>query len=306
MLSKANNFALPSGVLKYGVEQDFSRLNNYINDLIEELDIMQQNQPVKASILSRIISVFNHPGVIKFCLYGVIIAWAFALGGGYLFAQLNPGGYSLLRNYISDLGSLHYTPLPNFLNNGLMLTGTFMVPTALYLRRFLSPAGDTNWFRKIFSYIILCVYMVGSIGIFLTGVISEDVGAKWDALFGMPFPNYAWHDFVSDLAFYSFIGNGFLIFLLLEIFPSILEKHMGVTRKRSIIIRVLLGIDVFIICPVFFAIFWTSYPDMIVFGMFSSFWEWCLVLSYTAWQIPLVLLLINTQRKIHQNMAAGS
>ena len=274
---------------------------------------MDPEPPTKVSRLSRIGLTLRQPAVIRFCLYGVIVSWVVALGGGYLFAQLDPAGpgkdaagYSLLANYISDLGSLRYTPLPKFLDCGLMLTGIFMVPTALYLRRIMSPAGDTNRFRKIFSYLILGVYLVGSVGIFFTGVISEDVGDSWDALFGMPFPDYPWHDLASDIAFYAFIGNGFLITLMLVLFPSILEKQMGLTRKGSIITRILLGLDVVILCPLFFAIFWTSYPDRVVLRMFSSFWEWMLVLSYTAWQVPLCALLIRALRRPRPTEAAAS
>ncbi len=274
---------------------------------------MQQEPTLKISYLSRIGLVLRQPAVIEFCLYGVIIAWIVALGGGYLFAQLDPSGpgidpagYSLLVNYISDLGSLPYTPLPKFLDVGLMLTGIFMLPMALYLQQVLSPADDTNRFRKIVSYIILGLYMVGSFGIFFTGVISEDVGEVWDTIFGMPFPDYPWHDLASDIAFYSFIVNGFLIILLLELYPGILEKQMGVTHQGSLILRILLGIDVFIFCPLFFAIFWSSYPDLVVFGMFSSFWEWMLVLSYTAWQLTLCGLLITALRRSHQTGAIGA
>ena len=71
--------------------------------------------------------MLKNPSVIKFCLYGVIIAWILALGVGYLFAQLDlagpgldPAGYSLFVNYISDLGSLNFTPLPKFLDDGLI------------------------------------------------------------------------------------------------------------------------------------------------------------------------------------------
>lgn len=267
---------------------------------------MQEGQPVKISYISRIESVLKHPKVIKLCLYSVILAWALALGGGYLFAQLNPAGYSLFKNYISDLGSLQYTPLPKFLDDGLMLAGVFMIPAVLYFRQILSPAGDTNRFRKILSNIILFLYMSGSIGIFFTGVISEDVGARWDALWRMPFPDEPWHDFPADVAFYSFICNGFLIFLLLELYPSILEKQMGIVHKGGLTIRILLGIDVYILSPVLFVIFSMSYPDKFMFGMYSSFWEWSLVLSYIVWQLPLFGLLIRTLRWSSQTGAIES
>jgi hypothetical protein len=113
----------------------------------------------------------------------------------------------------------------------------------------------------------------------------------------MPLPNYPAHDFVADLAFYSFIGNGFLIILFLIIYPSILRDRIGLSKTASIIAQVLLGIDVIIITPIMFSIFWDSYPNLVIYGMFSSFWEWMLILSYSAWQIPLWILLLKPINK---------
>jgi hypothetical protein len=123
------------------------------------------------------------------------------------------------------------------------------------------------------------------------------VGEKFDAIFGMPFPDYPAHDFVADMAFYSFISNGFLIALLLILFPEILRDRIGLKKSASIIARILFVIDIVVISPTMFTIFWISYPNQVIFGMFSSFWEWMLVLSYTLWQIPLSLLLIKPINK---------
>lgn len=240
----------------------------------------------------------KNPKVVKFCIYATLIAWITALGIGYLVAQLDPAGpgsdsagYSLFENYISDLGSLKYTPIPKFLDDGLMLTGIFMVPVAIYLKKTLNSESEPMIIRKILSNLVLICNLLGACGIFLTGVISEDVGEQLDAIFGTPLPNYPSHDLVSDIAFYNFLMMGFFIAIILLIYPDILRERIGI--NHSSIVRILLLIDMIIIVPILFAIFWESYPDLYIFGFKSPFWEWMLVLSYSAWNIPITLMLLK-------------
>lgn len=238
------------------------------------------------------------PKVVKFCIYAAIIAWIIALGIGYLVAQLDPAGpgsdpagYSLFENYISDLGSLNYTPIPKFLDDGLMLTGIFMIPVAIYLKKVLISDSDSKLFRKILSNLVLVCNILGACGIFLTGVVSEDVGEQLDAIFGTPLPDYPSHDLVADIAFYNFLMMGILLAILLILYPDILRERIGI--NNSTIVRILLVIDMIIIAPILFAIFWESYPDIYIFGFKSPFWEWMLVLSYSAWNIPITLMLLK-------------
>lgn len=237
--------------------------------------------------------------VIKFCIIGALIAWIAGLGIGYLVAQLDPAGpgsdsagYSLFENYISDLGSLKYTPIPKFLDDGLMLAGILMIPGAFYLKKILNSPLESKILRKLLSNLVLLCNLLGACGIFLTGVISEDVGDQLDAIFGTPLPDYPAHDLVADIAFYNFLVMGVLLALMLAIYPDIMRERIGM--KHSTVIRLLLIIDMVIISPILFAIFYESYPDYYIFGFFSSFWEWMLVFSFSAWYIAIALMLLKT------------
>lgn len=236
--------------------------------------------------------------VVKFCIIASVISWIGGLGIGYLVAQLDPAGpgsdpagYSLFVNYISDLGSLNYTPIPKFLDDGLMLTGILLIPVAFYLKKILSSPSESKILRKLLSTLVLICNLIGACGIFLTGVISEDVGERLDAIFGTPLPDYPSHDLAADIAFYNFLMMGFFLGLLLIMYPDIVRERIGI--KHSKIVRLLLIIDMLIIAPIIFVIFWESYPDIYIFGFFSSFWEWMLVISYSAWQIPISLMLLK-------------
>ena len=236
--------------------------------------------------------------VVKFCIIFSVISWMGGLGIGYLVAQFDPAGpgsdpagYSLFVNYISDLGSLNYTPIPKFLDDGLMLTGILLIPVAFYLKKILGSPSESKILRKLLSTLVLICNLIGACGIFLTGVISEDVGERLDAIFGTPLPDYPSHDLAADIAFYNFLMMGFFLGLLLIMYPDILRERIGI--KHSKIIRLLLTIDMLIISPILFVIFWESYPDIYIFGFFSSFWEWMLVISYSAWQIPISLMLLK-------------
>ncbi|MFX0103680.1 MAG: hypothetical protein ACFFCS_29225, partial [Candidatus Hodarchaeota archaeon] len=79
----------------------------------------------------------THPRVVKACtivimltfipsiIIGTIVAYTF---GG---TEQGPGTYSIFTNYISDLGSFRYTPIPNFLDDAAMLTSVLMFPCIL-------------------------------------------------------------------------------------------------------------------------------------------------------------------------------
>ena len=65
----------------------------------------------------------TQPKVVKFCIISATLIWVLGVILAYLVAQLDsagpgfdPAGYSIFINYISDLGSLRYTPMPVIIN----------------------------------------------------------------------------------------------------------------------------------------------------------------------------------------------
>ncbi len=47
---------------------------------------------------------------------------------------LGPGNYNIIDNYISDMGSHRYTPIPKFLDDSVMITAVLLVPPCFYIK----------------------------------------------------------------------------------------------------------------------------------------------------------------------------
>lgn len=157
------------------------------------------------------------PRFVKFCIITGFTIWMATIIFGILIGQIDqegPGfdlaGFNPLINYISDLGSLRYTPLPVILNFGMMATGLLMTPVSFAIKNILVGDGTKNG-RKVMGYITLVILLIGMTGFFLTGVLSEDTGAMFDQIIGHPFGTYPWHDLVADFAFIFFMSGGILV-----------------------------------------------------------------------------------------------
>ena len=91
--------------------------------------------------INQIHESLTHPKVVKFCIISATLVWILGVSLAYLVAQLDtvgpgfdPAGYSFLINYISDFGSLRYTPMPIILNFTMMQTSMLMIPVSFYLK----------------------------------------------------------------------------------------------------------------------------------------------------------------------------
>jgi len=69
--------------------------------------------------------------------YFTILAMGIFIGAiciGIVVAIIGPpGGYNPINNYISDMGSFNYTPLPYFLDYGNMVSSILLIPCVFYL-----------------------------------------------------------------------------------------------------------------------------------------------------------------------------
>jgi hypothetical protein len=113
-----------------------------------------------------------------------IIAFTLAVSllfiGYYIAAAYGTTGYNLFDNYISDQGSIKYTPFPYMRTIANVSSGPFFIPFCLYLRKeFLIQTSDEK-VRQI------NIGFVGILGFFLgmicTGIITEDVNLRIHSL----------------------------------------------------------------------------------------------------------------------------
>ena len=257
--------------------------------------------------------MLTHPKVVKFSCIGATFVWISSVVLAILIGQLDPAGpsydpagFNILINYISDLGNLDLTPMPIIIDFGMMQTSILMIPVSFYLRKVL--IGDrSKKLRKLMGNLTLICMLIAMCGLFLTGVISEDVGEKLDSIIGPPFPNYFWHDIVADFAFIFFMVSGILVASQFIIFPDILEQQIGM--KQTITTRVLLAINTWVLTPIFFIFFYTVpylwYTDafwtFLPLWQWAPFWEWLLMFSLSAWILLVSNLLLI--RSINRELA---
>ncbi len=274
---------------------------------------------IKEKIIEKkngLYSFIINPKVVKLSCIGTAIVWILSLALAYLVAQLDPAGppsdpagFNLLINYISDLGNLDLTPMPIIIDFGMMQTSILMVPAAFYLRKMLKGDGS-KLLRKILSNLTLICMLIAMCGLFLTGVISEDVGERLDTILGPPIPDYYWHDIVADFAFIFFMVSGILVASQFIIFPDLLENEIGL--KHTTTVRVSLAINSWILTPIFFGFFYTVpylwYTDAfwtyLPLWQWAPFWEWLLMFSLSAWLLVvlnfMLLKPINRELKSRQ------
>ncbi|MBD3350771.1 MAG: DUF998 domain-containing protein [Candidatus Lokiarchaeota archaeon] len=132
----------------------------------------------------------------KYFFVVMLIFWS-----GCLLSQLFfPGGYSILDNYISDMGWIAVNPVGCwFFIVGGTLTGILFIPHCLYIHRKLMPDF------ALFSYLSTFSCIVGSIGLMIVALFTKDDFLKHV------------HDVAADVAFGGFgIGAFFMMFVLIR------------------------------------------------------------------------------------------
>jgi len=248
------------------------------------------------------------PKVVKLSYIAATFIWVSCVLIALLIGQFDPAGpfydpagFNPAINYISDLGNQDLTPMPIIINYGMMNTALLTIPPSLYMKKIL--IGDNpKLLRKILGNVTLFCMLIAMGGLFLTGVLSEDVGEVWDKLFPIGIP---WHDIVADFAFSFFMISGILVSSHYIIFPDILEEQIGI--KHSTIVRVLFVINTWILTPIFFFFFytvpylwytdnfWTYLPPW----QWAPLWEWLLMSSLTAWYVSASMF---TVKKINRDL----
>lgn len=135
--------------------------------------------------MSRIIEKMKSPDVIKTSIKVALILFlpslviaiiiAFSFGG----TKIGPGEFSLFTNWISDLGSIRYTPAPFILDVIAMITAFLLIPIFLYIKKDFDEAqlrkGEVeSKFVVISKYLAILFIFVADAGLFFIGFFSED------------------------------------------------------------------------------------------------------------------------------------
>jgi hypothetical membrane protein len=193
---------------------------------------------------------------ISLIIIGIIVA-----------AYLDPDGYSILTNWISDLGGSPHTPAPYLYDIACIVAGTLTIPLTFYMENLLAPIPKREGpqihysrmrFRLVSSAFLFS--LIGSIGYIGVGIFSEDRNF------------YNLHSITSSLAFGGFTLGAFFMGWTIVLYDTKIPKLLGIYG---------------IVGPL---------TTIIIFLLINNpLWEWLLLFSILAWIIPLSLIVFNKE-----------
>jgi len=230
--------------------------------------------------INRLFNRFLNQKLIKICIYVSLLTFLPGLLFGVIIAFFfGPESYNIIDNYISDLGSIRYTPAPFVLDVIAMTTAFFLVPIFFYLTKII--ISDTkniildsnkSIFKRIFCIYIdlhaffgLLSLLSGAVGLFGIGLFSEDRTTE----LGL---HYTFSIIVFAGLAFGALFNGIAILLKLKktIFPRLLGLYMMVG-------------------PFITSILFLFPPSSVT----RPFLEWMMLLAAVIWLIPQSILILK-------------
>ncbi len=247
------------------------------------------------------------PLLVKRCIYSIIAIFPTSILIGFLVAQFDlagPGedlaGYNIVDNFVSDMGSLRYTPIPKFLDDSCMITAFLMIPCILYIKKVLDSASEKPGAksRKILGNIAFISMLIGIIGLWGLGFFSEDVSM---ALEETVWPGFFSHSFFAFYLFPFIAIGGFFIGLIFLLNYSLINELFGI--EFPIYVTILLAIIMMVLSPLFSAIFLINWQIAVIVPPSAPFWEWIFLFSVIFW---LSATSFYSLSKIRLDLAAES
>ncbi len=156
--------------------------------------------------VSRGYMVLTAPKILIICGISVFIFFFGFLGAAIGVANSFQAPYTIWGNYISDLGSLSYTPAPFLFDTALILGGILMIPSFFYLEKYI---GEFSLVTKDLPVHMRILYklrrlnlvfnLIGAISMIFIGIFSvdRDIGSV--------------HDIFTAMLFVSFVIGGVFI-----------------------------------------------------------------------------------------------
>ena len=211
----------------------------------------------------------------KYSALFVLIGYMLLLIISVIVASLfNPDGYTILNNWISDLGSINHTPAPFLYDIASIIAGSMTLPLTFYLENLLAPLYhyDTDLLKKqhfsrlrfrLSSFAFLFSIM-GNFGYIGVGIFSADRNFSILSILGE-----GPHNIMSYLAFGGFTFGAFFMGWLIVLYKTKIPKILGVYGILGPLITAILNL---------------------IYG--TPLLEWFLLFSILLWIIPLSLLVL--------------
>lgn len=182
-------------------------------------------------------------------------------------AYLDPDGYSIFTNWISDLGGSPHTPAPYLYDIACIVAGTLTIPLTFYMENLLAPlpkrqGSQIHYSRMRFRLVssAFLFNLIGNIGYIGVGIFSENRDY------------FNFHTITSSLAFGGFTFGAFFMGWVIVLYDTKIPKLLGIYG---------------IVGPI---------TTIIIFLLISNpLWEWLLLFSILAWIIPLSLIVFKKE-----------
>ena len=210
----------------------------------------------------QIYASLTSPRVVKYFTILAMSVFIGAIAIGVIVAVIGPpGGYNPVDNYISDMGSYNYTPIPHFLDYGNMVSSFLFIPCAFYLEKQLLPMPQNSEDLKEFPRMRFRLgslgffwMLIGLFGMFGTGLFSEDR----TTIYGL-------HWYFTIVVFFGFAFTSFFYGLLIVYYPTYVPKVLGIYMITAPTVM----------CAILFG-----------YG-FYPIHEWIMFFSLLGWILPL-------------------
>ena len=211
--------------------------------------------------------------IVKISAIGVMFGYILLLIIGVIVAAiLDPDGYTIWDNWISDLGSSNHTPAPYLYDIACIIAGAMTIPLTYYMEKLLAPLpkrnklGEHHYSRLRFrlSSFAFLFSIIGNFGYIGVGIFSAD--RDYDALKVL---GQGPHGIMSYLAFGGFTLGALFMGILIVLYDTKIPKILGIYGIFApLIVAILNLID--------------STPLL----------EWILLFSILVWIIPLSLIVL--------------
>lgn len=199
-------------------------------------------------------------GYIGLLIIGVIVA-----------ALLDPDGYTIWDNWISDLGSSNDTPAPYLYDIACIIAGSMTIPLTFFMENYLAPIpkrlqsnqGHYSRLRFRLSSYAFFFSLIGNFGYIGVGIFSADRDFEFLSVMGQ-----GPHGIMSYLAFGGFTFGAFFMGWLIVLYNTKIPKILGI-----------------------YGIFGPLTVAIINLIDSTPFLEWLLLFSILVWILPLSLIL---------------
>jgi hypothetical protein len=215
--------------------------------------------------------------VVKISAMAVMIGYLLLLFIGVIVAMvLDPQGYTIWINWISDLGSMEHTPAPYLYDIACIIAGSMTIPLTFYMEKLLAPLpkkselGRKHYSRLRFrlSSFAFLFSIIGNFGYIGVGIFSADRDFEW-----LEILNLGPHSIMSYLAFGGFTFGAFFMGWLIVLYRTEIPKVLGIYGIFGPLIVTILNL----------LYGWSPWGPLL---------EWMLLFSILIWIIPLSLIVL--------------